>query len=66
MDKISAEDIEEWEDESGYEFDPNGPSLTDCEYCEALSQYSDQHECGGTRAEDAAAGWYEDAAHGRD
>jgi len=57
-------DIEEWEEETGYDFDPNGPALHECDHCPSVMQFDDQHECAGTRAENGEAAWSEEYAHG--
>jgi hypothetical protein len=62
---MTEHNIEDWEENTGETFDPEGPPLSDCEHCGELSQYSDQHDCAGLRAENADAAWFEDAAYGR-
>lgn len=54
------EDIEEFEDTTGNIYDPNGPPLIRCEYCNELSQYADDHWCYGTAGESAEAARFED------
>lgn len=51
-------------DDHEIEFDVDGPALTSCEYCGTLTQFWDDHECGGTRSEAGEARDFEERAHG--
>jgi len=46
-----AELIHKFEDESGLDFDPDGPLPSECEYCSKLLQFIPDHDCYGTRGE---------------
>lgn len=45
--------IEAFEDTTGNTFDPNGPKIAECPYCDTLTQYASDHSCYGLRCEQA-------------
>lgn len=54
MKSDTPELIEQFESETGLEYDYDGPTLCECEYCEKLLQYIPDHSCAGMRMESRA------------
>ena len=50
-----AELVARFEEETGLEYDPEGPDPEECEYCGGLIQYMGGHDCIGTRGENGDA-----------
>lgn len=47
-----AERVERFE-RRGFTFDPQGPRLAECPYCDTLTQYASDHSCAGLSSESA-------------
>ena len=56
--------VEKLREETGCEYDPEGPCVDECEHCGGVSQYCSQHTCSGKVSEGLAAAAFEDAAYG--
>jgi len=56
---------DEFEAQTGLDYDPDGPLPCECEECGDLLQYVDDHDCFYVRAESEAARKFEEMAYGR-
>lgn len=49
--ETNTEKIERFEEETGLDYDTEGPVVFECEHCGCLVQYITDHDCYGTKSE---------------